>query len=297
MEKRINITELLKNCPEGMELDCTIWDNVTLGYVCKSNSLPICVRIPNNGTIFLSKYGQLHDDNYCKCVIFPKGKTTWEGFIPPGQFKDGDIIYFITENDNEYISILQNTTDFYVETYADFTIVTSECSLGTSFYVDKIKHQRLATEEEREKLFQAIKDNGYKWNAETKTIEKLPKFKVGDKIIHKESGLYCYLEEYAEGLKAYHTSIGLALTCKDLEQWELAPNKFDITTLKPFDKVLVRNFNTGIWFNQFYMLYDGNEEYPFTCTYNCWKQCVPYEGNEHLLGTTDDCNDFYNTWE
>ena len=31
----------------------------------------------------------------------------------------------------------------------------------------------LATEEEKEKLLQAIKDNGYKWNAETKTLEKL----------------------------------------------------------------------------------------------------------------------------
>ena len=30
---------------------------------------------------------------------------------------------------------------------------------------------------------------------------------------------------------------------------------------------------------------------------NCWKQCIPYEGNEHLLGTTDDCDDFYKNWE
>ena len=28
-----------------------------------------------------------------KCVIFPKGKTTWEGFVPPCKFKDGDVIY------------------------------------------------------------------------------------------------------------------------------------------------------------------------------------------------------------
>lgn len=27
------------------------------------------------------------------------------------------------------------------------------------------------------------------------------------------------------------------------------------------------------------------------------KQCIPYKGNEHLLGTTNDCNDFYKTWE
>lgn len=25
--------------------------------------------------------------------------------------------------------------------------------------------------------------------------------------------------------------------------------------------------------------------------------CIPYEGNEHLFTTKDDCSDFYKTWE
>ena len=29
----------------------------------------------------------------------------------------------------------------------------------------------------------------------------------------------------------------------------------------------------------------------------CWAQCIPYEGNEHLLGKTDDCDEYYKTWE
>lgn len=28
--KKINIAELLKNCPQGMELNCTLFDKVTL---------------------------------------------------------------------------------------------------------------------------------------------------------------------------------------------------------------------------------------------------------------------------
>ena len=35
---------------------------------------------------------------------------------------------------------------------------------------------RLATEEEKQKLFDAIELNGYKWNAETKTLEKFVEF-------------------------------------------------------------------------------------------------------------------------
>ena len=29
----------------------------------------------------------------------------------------------------------------------------------------------------------------------------------------------------------------------------------------------------------------------------CCDQCIPYKGNEHLLGTTNDCDDFYKNWE
>ena len=38
----------------------------------------------------LTKYGQYTDDDFAKCVIFPKGETTWEGFVPPHKFKVGD---------------------------------------------------------------------------------------------------------------------------------------------------------------------------------------------------------------
>ena len=35
----------------------------------------------------------------------------------------------------------------------------------------------------------------------------------------------------------------------------------------------------------------------FTVGGNCWGQCIPYEGNEHLLGKKDDCNKYFKTWE
>lgn len=27
-----------------------------------------------------------------------------------------------------------------------------------------------------------------------------------------------------------------------------------------------------------------------------FQQCIPYKGNEHLLGKTDDCSEFYKIW-
>ena len=180
MEK-INVAELLKDCPSGMELDCTMFENVTFVRVDMGRKqFPIEIAVGGIRSKYLTKEGCFHDTTLLpesKCVIFPKGKTTWEGFVP---LKDGDIVYFITENNNEYITIFKNDGNVYLETYVDVSIATSRYSLDVSFYIDNIKEQRLATAEEKQKLFRIIEDNGYKWNSETKTLEKLikPKFRI-----------------------------------------------------------------------------------------------------------------------
>lgn len=54
--------------------------------------------------------------------------------------------------------------------------------------------------------------------------------------------------------------------------------------LKPFDKVLVRDKNTNVWRADIFEKYEGSQ---YQCITTLWKQCIPYEGNEHLLGTTE----------
>lgn len=57
---------------------------------------------------------------------------------------------------------------------------------------------------------------------------------------------------------------------------------------KPFKKVLVKNSADGIWTAAFFSHYINRNNYPYIVTAGgCWAQCIPYEGNEHLLGTTD----------
>lgn len=85
MENKINIAELLKDCPKGMELDCTVYDNVTFGCIMDGNCYPIQIQTPE-GNMLLSEYGCMSLSTHSKCVIFPKGKTTWEGFVSPCKF-------------------------------------------------------------------------------------------------------------------------------------------------------------------------------------------------------------------
>lgn len=164
--------------------------------------------------------------------------------------------------------------------------------------VGYISDFRFASESEKQKLFNAIKENGYKWNAETKTLEKLiePKFKVGDRIRLKENHNYIYtITGIREIENKYECGVTFVLRFSEQDNFELVPNKFDSSTLKPFDKVLVRNNNSCVWKCNLYSHY-SQYPYHYICVENGYKQCIPYEGNEHLLGTTNDCDDFYKTW-
>jgi hypothetical protein len=130
---------------------------------------------------------------------------------------------------------------------------------------------------------------------ETKTLEKLaePKFKVGDRI--KQIGCpRCYIIKTIE-FDRYILNNNQFIRFRDEHIYELVPNKFDITTLKPFDKVLVRDNNEQLWTVDFFGFY-GKTLYPFACVGHYTNQCVPYEQNKHLLGTTDVCDDYFITW-
>lgn len=296
MKDKINIAELLKDCPQGMELDCTIYEDVVFHDIV-DRYYPIRVRRKQGGLINLNAYGCINDKIDSKCVIFPKGKTTWEGFIPPCKFKDGDILVH-TQNQRFIMSIYhKRITELIIKTHC----ILWDKDEGLSENMEICcypENTRLATEEEKEKFFQAIKDNGYKWNPKTKTLEKLvePKFKVGDRIRHKTANK----DDMYEISKVYDDSYGLVdFTCKlDMkyqDNYELVPNKFNVTTLKAFEsRVLVRNVDGDLWKPAIYGFPHSKGCYVVGGVY--WGQCIPYGQNKHLLGTTDDCENFYKTW-
>lgn len=56
---------------------------------------------------------------------------------------------------------------------------------------------------------------------------------------------------------------------------------------KPFEKVLVRNYEDTAWrAGLFSHIREDDKRYVTSCP--TWKYCIPYEGNESLLGTTKD---------
>ena len=270
MEQKINIAEILKDCPKGMELNCLMYDNVVFEGLKQDKCYPIIVKIKEPPmALSLTKYGGWNSYNSAKCIIFPKGKTTWEGFVPPYKFKDGDIYYIKDVFGIEFVSIIKKCENNKLYTYVDIGISNNsfycDASEGLCYCKDIIEH-RPATEDEKAKLFQEIKDNGYRWSPETKTLEEFvkPKFKVGDRIrsIISNSGYIYNVIEVKESLyvvsknNEYDNKL---IDFKIQDYWELIPNKFDITTLVPFEsRVLVRYHKGNKWCGSFFSHIDGN---------------------------------------
>ena len=69
--------------------------------------------------------------------------------------------------------------------------------------------------------------------------------------------------------------------------------RFDPKTFKPFDKVLARVGKYNDWFAVFFSHIDDSIG-RVCCSGYSWKQCIPYnDETKHLVGTRDDCPEFY----
>lgn len=72
---------------------------------------------------------------------------------------------------------------------------------------------------------------------------------------------------------------------KYLSKYEYLLDEQKKYDFKPFDQVLVRASNLGNW-NLHLFARVREEEYKYECLGGLrYKECIPYQGNEHLLGT------------
>ena len=225
-----------------------------------------------------------------ECMLFPsKEQRDWSKFIVK-PFQNGDVISTYVGNIAIFSHYSSDNAIIYhcVMTNNDITI---EHTTGIGYH----HNCHLASPKEKEILYNRLQEKGYFWNDETNYLEKY-KFKVGDKVQNiKTKNEYKIIgidhDYYTLENKCY-------LKCSD--QYKFENVKFDLATLKPYDKVLVRRQDSDQW-----------EPQLFSCLNNdisgyCYKiilvggfsikQCIPYKDNEHLVGTTNDCDEYYKTW-
>ena len=169
--------------------------------------------------------------------------------------KDGDVIFY----DEGWICIFKCIHGIW---YSSYCFITDDGEFHTGYErhaVDSIIHGNAhpATKEQRDILMKAMNDAGYKWNAETKTLEKLvePKFKVGDKFDPNT------LQPFDKVLVRDDRN----------EKWQC--NFFSYI-----------NINDDIY-------------YPYVATNTGYKCCIPYnDDTKHLVGTKDEAPEYYRYW-
>ena len=138
----------------------------------------------------------------------------------------------------------------------------------------------------REALSVAIQEKafelGYQWGfgKETFWLKSPYLFFNKSSIITHLSDVRCF--EDRSGTKISAADF-LALTTEDVKDAPKEPE------LKPFDRVLVRDSDSDEWRPSFYYQRDDSGTFMHRVIFDIgYHQCIPYEGNEHLLGTTED---------
>lgn len=174
-------------------------------------------------------------------------------------FKDGDIVTMAWENGNHYckwISIIKVIdvfdNDICTRDYVALCIQADEnnfFSIEFDCESDAAKRVRKSNEDEINKLMEGLKES-----KEPKAKECLKRF---------------------FGIEETPNHSNPEKTGKEYE-------------LKPFDKVLVRNSCNEAWSASLFSHKIEHNSLPYSCLDSQWRYCIPYEGNEHLLGSSND---------
>lgn len=112
----------------------------------------------------------------CKAIV-KDGSVVFEKEEKEQEFKDGDVL--TSRFDNKIVFIFRedelkqkgNTNGYYVCYTADRII--NVATKGSLLFCGFKKDVRLATENEKQFLFDKMKENGLRWNAEEKKVEKI----------------------------------------------------------------------------------------------------------------------------
>jgi hypothetical protein len=318
MKEKINIADILKDKPVGLKFYSNTFGYISFNGVHKDK---VYFFSEDTNVHSVKPNGKMYDGG--ECIIFPsKEMRDWEKF----SWKKGDVL--VTEDgstkaifecfeDDTYLTFkgkycLQKTNideTFMVDTKKNLTECFSlQAKNIAQIYIHNIEDRM-----------------GGILNMETLEIEKAqPKFKDGDIITFKDriiiyntsiekspkrTEIYYHacLKEGKLTVNEYLMSCGFgegwyssteeekqqlfeALAKKgkawDAEKKQIVDIKKELQ-FKPFEKVLVRDSYNDMWRVSFFShIKEDDGRYVTTCC--TWKFCIPYIGNESLVGTTKD---------
>ena len=313
MKTKINIAEILRHKPYGIKLYSPIFGECIFCYV-REDTNDICVKKHNGVIEYFNSEGLYF--TLGEVMLFPsKEMRNWRKFA----WKKGDLLInscgfqcifkeWLSDDYTKFNGCYSNSRDGYEDVSNAETANFVKLDDNTAYeYVRKIERKL-----------------GGKLNLKTLKIEKQSEFKDGDILVAEEDNYYDKVifiaaikddivskalinvryEDYEVNYNEYRfgrnrnlrlatdsekKQLFSALT-KEGKYWDTEKKQvMDLKEhqFKPFEKVLVRDSYEDKWRASFFS--NIRESYAkYVTTGLVWKFCIPYEGNEHLLGTTNN---------
>lgn len=322
MDAKINVAEILKDKPQCIRLYSPIFGECAFCYVCEDTD-DICINRCNGEKAYFNPEGLYN--TLGEVMLFPsKSMRDWSKFAwKEGDIlvnKDGEVHIIFEGFDDDTYETFNGNNYLWEKDGSTMCFGDYEDDLQTSEFNKANKEDALEYIRKIEKRFIG------KFNLETLETEKSqPEFKDGDIAYadygHKQavfivSGKTDLSEGYNSFIALDLRGLTLDMGCrmsffkKDLCKLRLATGEekqklFDALAeegkawdaekkqivdlkpkaeLKPFDKVLVRDDEDHAWQVSSFGYKDATF---YRCNNGCsWNQCIPYFGNENLLGTT-----------
>ena len=314
METKLNIAEILKDKPKGTKLYSTVhgkcsFEGIT-DEIFKINFCTSKFGLTQTGECTLIKFGNMFDNG--ECIVFPSREMRdWSKFA----WKKGDVL---VSREGSKMLFDKWASEDYTKFLGKIKVLGNSYCYDTAYYT-------LASKKEALEFIKSVEEiNNGKLNLETLEIEKQPEFRDGDVLfsysttsvfifsrLDKRRGFDYYVALDCQGLtvstgnvwcypgaKVRYATVGekqklFDALAKEGKAWD-AEKKLIVdlkpkVELKPFDKVLVRDNKSDYWRASLFSHIDKNGNH--YCIWANWHYCIPYEGNEHLLGTTKNVED------
>lgn len=333
----VNIAKILKNAPEGLKLYSMIHGEVEFDRACNPGEYPIGVQSGEDVEYFdeYGKYFDLYGE--CVLFPSSEHRTwkDWQKVLIPkcvgsvivvhNRFCDYE--WIVTNNGMFAMNMIENDENylhpFNEMCYDDFRFATPKEAEVFFERLDRIGYKfengEVVKKEEKKWSIIDAKDGDFIFDTDNGGIFIFKGFDE-DRILRYASLIFGYLNTDPD---SYYDSIDQPslrpatlkeinsmleslneegytwnpITHRLLKKEETSEKKFTIEDFKPFDKVLVRDSSTR-WNISMFSFITGNTTYPYQCLQYTYNQCVPYnEETAHLLGTTENYNGPYKTWE
>lgn len=196
MENKINIAEILKDCPKGMKLYSLIYGEVEFSLIDDTNdNYPICIKTNLGSFVNFTKDGRYAIRfPTAECLLFPSSEMRdWTKF-----FKRGDVVY---SKLGKICAIFEGwVNDDYTEFNTTINFYVDDASYGKEEICYTNCFVKASDEERATFIANAEKHYNGKYNPETLQVEPVKpecSFKpFGEKIKIKLEEIKELIEEY-----------------------------------------------------------------------------------------------------